>query len=64
MCIRDSAYPADKEKGIKPGVTLNLRGVMFTKNGERIDDVVNPENEFGDYSSEETAEDDDFLAAG
>lgn len=54
------AYDGDKKKGIKPGVTLNLRAAMFLKDGERLSDSVNAENEFDGFKSEAAANDDDF----
>jgi hypothetical protein len=45
-------YEGDSAKGIKPGVSLNLRSVMFLKHGERLTDVVDPESEFEGYESE------------
>lgn len=54
------AYDGDKKKSIKPGVSLNVRAIMFTKDGERLGDVVNAEAEFEDFESAETDEEDLF----
>lgn len=54
-------YDGDKARGVKPGVTISLRSVMFVKDGERLDDQVNAESEFSDVEVDE-GEDDDFLA--
>ena len=40
------AYEGDRARNIKPGVTLQLRSVLFVRDGERLDDAVNPEVEF------------------
>lgn len=57
-------YDGDKKAGIKPGVTLNLRSVLFRKDGERLDDYVNADAEFEGVEVDDMAEEnDDFLAA-
>jgi len=55
------AYSANPKKRIKAGVTLNARGVMFWKDGERLDDYMNAEEEFGDFESEVKEDDDDSM---
>lgn len=62
VSVEAYGYDGDKKKNIKPGVTLNLRAVMFRKHGERLGDHVNAEDEFGDLDSE-LDDDLDFLAA-
>lgn len=59
VSVNAYAYDGDKEKNIKPGVTLNLRAVMFMKDGERLGDSVDAEEEFEGFDSE--IDDDDFL---
>ena len=57
-------YDGDKAKGIKPGITLNLRGVMFIKHGERLGDRFKAENEFEGFESDtDVTGDEGFLAA-
>lgn len=57
------AYDGDKKGGIKPGVTLTMRSVLYRKKGERLDDYVNPDKEFEGIEVEEieVEGDDDFL---
>ena len=50
---------ATRKKGIKPGVTLNVRAVMFLKDGERLGDSVDVEEEFDGFDSD--LDDDDFI---
>lgn len=63
--IEAYAYDGDKKKGIKPGVTLNLRAVLFRKDGERLDDYMDAESEFGGVKVEASNDndEDDFMAA-
>ena len=52
-------YDGDKAKNIKPGITLNLRGMLFRKDGERLGDFVS-DDEFGNEDSE-FGDDDDLI---
>ena len=45
------AYEGDRARSIKPGVTLNLRAVLFLKDGERLDNSVDSDKEFDGYNS-------------
>jgi len=56
------AYDGDKKKNIKPGVTLNVRAVMFTKDGDRIGDSVDVDEEFEGFDS--NVDEDDDLGLG
>ena len=49
------AYKGDKSKGVNPGVTLQLRGLLFLEDGEPLADKVT-ESEFEGYDSAETAQ--------
>ena len=62
VSVEAYGYDGDKSKSIKPGLSLNLRAVMFRKHGERLGDYVDAENEFEGYDSD-CEDDDDFLAA-
>lgn len=46
------AYDGDKKKNIKPGVTLNVRAVMFLRDGERLGDSVDVDEEFDGFDSD------------
>lgn len=67
VSVQAYAYDGDKKKNIKPGVSLNLRAVLFREDGEHLDDHVNAENEFAGVnvveSDNDNTDDDDFLAA-
>lgn len=54
------AYPADKDKGIKAGASLQVRAVMFMKDGERLGDVVDADEEFGEIDDSEEEDFDVF----
>ena len=45
------AYDGDRQRSIKPGVTLNLRAVMFVRHGDPLGDVVNVDSEFAGIES-------------
>jgi len=45
-------YDGDRKKNIKPGVTLNVRAVMFLKDGERLGDSVDVDEEFDGFDSD------------
>lgn len=66
ISVNAYAYSGDQGAGIKPGVTLGLRAVMYTGKGERLDDNVNVDNEFDGVEAApiEVEDDDDFLATG
>lgn len=66
ISVNAYAYSGDQGAGIKPGVTLGLRAVMYTGEGERLDDNVNVDNEFDGVEAApiEVEDDDDFLATG
>ncbi|MBL4898686.1 MAG: DUF2815 family protein [Colwellia sp.] len=66
VAVSVSAYcmEADPAKKMKACVCLNLRAVMFTRNGDPLGDSVNAENEFADFNSEEFEDDDDDLLGG
>ncbi len=51
VSVNAYAYKGDSNKGIKPGASLRLRGVMFWKDGDRIGDSFK-ENEFEGFESE------------
>jgi len=59
VSISAYAYDGDKKKGIKPGVTLNVRAVMFLKDGERLGDSVDVDEEFEGFDSD--LDDDDMF---
>lgn len=63
VSVEAYGYDGDKAKSIKPGVSLNLRGVMFRRHGERLSDYVDAENEFEGLDSEVEEDIDAFLAA-
>jgi len=46
-----SAYCMEGTKEFKPTVTLNLRGIAFLRDGERLGDSFD-EDEFGEFESE------------
>lgn len=53
ISISAYAYKGDKKENIKPGVTLNVRAVMFLEHGQRLGDSVDDE-EFDNFESSET----------
>lgn len=53
VSVNAYAYEGDKKQSIKPGVTLQLRAVLFTKDGEPLGDRFK-DNEFDGFDSEET----------
>jgi hypothetical protein len=52
VSVNAFAYTGDSKKGMDPGVTLGLRGVLFWKDGEKIGGGFR-EDEFADADSEE-----------
>lgn len=55
-------YDGSKKDNIKPGVSLNLRAVLFRKDGERLDDYMDADSEFGGVeAADPTDVADDFL---
>lgn len=63
VSVEAYGYESDKKKGIKPGVSLNLRAVLFRADGERLDDYLDAASEFSDVEVESSEDDEDFLAA-
>lgn len=56
------AYEGNKKKNIKPGVSLNLRAVMFLRDGDPLGDVVDADGEFEGLESDDFKDGDlDFL---
>lgn len=58
VSIHAYTYKGDRAKGVKPGVSLSLRGVIFLRDGEPLGDHVDADAEFGDYLTES---DDEFM---
>lgn len=46
VSVNAYAYKGSKDDGIKPGVSLNLRAVMFRGHADRLSDHVDPDAEF------------------
>jgi len=51
------AYPGDKARNIKPGVTVGLEALLFARDGERLGRIDNPEADFAGFNSEAAADD-------
>lgn len=63
VSVEAYGYDGDKAKNIKPGVTLNLRAILFRKDGERLSDYIDAESEFEGFDSELNDDDLDFISA-
>lgn len=58
--VKAYAYPEDKDRKVKAGASLQLRAIMFSKDGDRLGDRVDGESEFEGFDSEEKEIEDDF----
>lgn len=59
--VRFNVTPFAYDKGGGKGISVALNSVMFVRDGDRLDGVSNPEEDFGEMPTDEVAEDNDLL---
>lgn len=61
LSIQVYAYPGDKNKSIKPGVSITLRQALFLKDGPVLGTVLDAESDFKGMESETAIADDSLF---